>query len=299
MAFDADQLSKPFRKLRKELRRISKHPEVEQVHQLRTHARRVEAVIEAVEQDPDTNQRQLLGLLEWARKRAGKVRDMDVLISHVANMEVPEDEGDCQVGLLEYLSGKRLSNARKLHQMIQKNSVELRQRLKRCNAKVLKLLQKTKNGSMDKQKAAVVHALADALQISTDLAKTELLRNANLHEYRLGIKRLQYLLQLADQSHQDEQFIEQLKQVKDAIGEWHDWQVLSGIAGKLLKSHPSCKLVRTLKATTAEKLKQAVALATRMRERYLQPKRVLARAKSRRKLPLAESALTAASTLAA
>ena len=73
MSFDANQLSKAFRKLRKELRRISKHPEVEQVHQLRTHARRVEVVIEAVEQDPDTNQRQLLGLLEWARKRAGKV----------------------------------------------------------------------------------------------------------------------------------------------------------------------------------------------------------------------------------
>src|SRR5205085_12038083 len=121
-----------------------------------------------------------------ARKRAGKVRDMDVLISHVANMEVLVDESDCQIGLLEYLSGKRLRNARKLHQIIQKNSVELRQRLKRCNAKILKLLQKTKNGAMNKQKAAVVHALAGALQISSDLAKTELLRNANLHEYRLG-----------------------------------------------------------------------------------------------------------------
>ena len=299
MAFDTNQLSKPFRKLRKELRRVGKHPEAEQVHQLRTHARRVEAVIEAVEQNPDSNERELLRLLERIRKGAGKVRDMDVFIAQLAHLDLPSGEDNCQVELLEYLSGKRLRNARKLYRMVEENGPELRRRLKRCNSKILKLVEQAESSTVDEPNAATIHAVADALQVSADLAKAEILRNDSLHDYRLGVKRLQYVLQLADQSHKDEQFIEQLKQVKDSIGKWHDWQVLSGIAGKLLKAHHSCRLVRVIKATAAEKLEAAVDLAGRMREQYLQSKSSSRRGKARGKAPLAAAAVSAASTLVA
>lgn len=298
MAFDTNQLSKPFRKLRKELQRVDKHPEVEQVHQLRTHARRVEAVIEALVQNPDSNQRELLLLLERVRKGAGKVRDMDVFIAHLAHLDLPSGENDCQVELLEYLSGKRLRSARKLHRMVQESGPELRKRLKRCNNKILKVVE-AGNSAVDETNTATIHALADALQVSADLARAEILRDDSLHDYRLGVKRLQYVLQLADQSHKDEQFIEQLKQVKDSIGEWHDWQVLSGIAGKVLKAHHSCRLLRMIKATAAEKLEAAVDLASRMREQYLQSKSSPRRGKARGKPPLAPAAVSAASTLVA
>jgi len=278
---------------------MGKHPEVEQVHQLRTHARRVEAVIEAVEQSPDSNEHELLRLLERVRKGAGKVRDMDVFIAHVAHMDLPPGENNCQVELLEYLSGKRLRSARKLHRIVEENGSELRRRLKRCNARILKLVERAGNSAVDEPNGATIHALADALQVSADLARVEIPRNDRLHDYRLGVKRLQYVLQLADRSHKDEQFIEQLKQVKYSIGEWHDWQVLSGIAGKLLKAHHSCRLVRVIKATTAEKLEAAVDLAGRMRAQYLQPKSTPSRGKSRGKALLAVAALSAASALVA
>jgi CHAD domain-containing protein len=50
------------------------------------------------------------------------------------------------------------------------------------------------------------------------------LRKSNLYQYRLKVKELRNLLQLAEDADQ-QAFIDRLGEVKDAIGEWHDWEV--------------------------------------------------------------------------
>lgn len=45
------------------------------------------------------------------RKRAGKIRDMDVLTAHAASVELAHDENYCSVALLEYLGAQRLKHA--------------------------------------------------------------------------------------------------------------------------------------------------------------------------------------------
>jgi hypothetical protein len=58
--------------------------------------------------------------------------------------------------------------------------------------------------------------------------------------------------------------------VKDAIGEWHDWQELAGIARGTLGHGSGCQLVKKLERTVDQKYKNALALSENMRKKYLQ-----------------------------
>ena len=48
MPLNADEVGKPFRKLRKSLRKLGKRPTPEAVHELRTRSRQVEASLHAL-----------------------------------------------------------------------------------------------------------------------------------------------------------------------------------------------------------------------------------------------------------
>ncbi len=69
---------KPLRKLYKELKDFPADPSAEQVHELRTQARRLEAVVHTFSSDSDGEGQRLLKLMKPVRKAAGKVRDVDV-----------------------------------------------------------------------------------------------------------------------------------------------------------------------------------------------------------------------------
>ena len=57
------------------------------------------------------------------------------------------------------------------------------------------------------------------------------LNRNNLHPYRLKVKELRNVLQLSNRA-DDIEFVEKLGQVKDAIGDWHDWEELVRIPRK-------------------------------------------------------------------
>jgi CHAD domain-containing protein len=67
------------------------------------------------------------------------------------------------------------------------------------------------------------------LKLSIELATPATLNRTNLHAYRLKIKERRYVLEMADDPGNQE-FIDKLGEVKDAIGEWHDWEELIAIA---------------------------------------------------------------------
>lgn len=64
-------------------------------------------------------------------------------------------------------------------------------------------------------------------------------------------------------------FIDALGQVKDAIGEWHDWEELIAIAADRLDHGPACKLLHELKAVSARKYECALSLTNKMRRDFL------------------------------
>jgi hypothetical protein len=60
-----------------------------------------------------------------------------------------------------------------------------------------------------------------------------------------------------------------LGEVKDVIGEWHDWQELIATARDVLDHGPSCKLIKHMIGVSDFKFKRALVLTDQLREKYL------------------------------
>jgi CHAD domain-containing protein len=259
MALDLQEMEKPVRKLRKLLKKLPKQPSPKQVHAFRTNSRRLEATLEALDLDATRQGRRILKPLGRVRKRAGKVRDMDVLTGYVANLRQPDGEQECATELLEYLGAERQRYAKKLYSTAQKRRTRLRKQLKRGQKKFREL----------RADAEVANhsAPASVLQITTELNTPARLNHGNLHPFRLKVKELRNVLKLADRP--DEKLDDLLGQVKDSIGEWHDYEELVSIAEKVLDHGPECKLIRALKELTRNKFQAALARAERLRQQQL------------------------------
>jgi|SRR5581483_1130761 len=261
MAIDQQLIHKAIGRLRKFAKNVPKQPSPEDVHKVRTSARRLEAIFGALSLDSGTNEQRLIKLLRKVRRRAGKVRDLDVLTGHLNGVR-SNGESECEVQLLEFLGSERDRQAGKLHSLIGKRRAELRARLRKTDAKVDRLL-----GDGGQESAAL--ATARALLLSSQLDNPKRFNKGNLHPYRLKVKELRYVLQMAPSA--DSKFVEELGKVKDTIGEWHDWEELVAIANDVLGHRRNCKLIRQLKEISDSKYQQAVAVTEQMRREYLSP----------------------------
>ena len=294
MALNPKRVLKPARKLRKLLKNMPKQPTPEQVHDLRTNTRRFEAVLAAISPDSSRKQTRLLKDLSAIRKKAGKVRDMDVLTDYVVEVKV-DGEQDCRVQLLEHLGSARKKDAVKLHRAVVKHSARARSGLKSASGRLEKVIcADGKNDNCDPAEA-IAQATASALKLESKLFDPARLSRANLHPYRLKVKELHNVLRSSENS-ANRDFLQALNSVKDAIGEWHDWEQLLAIAKEAL-DHPNCKLVRELKSIAEHKYGEALAHAESMRKKYLYIER--SGNAARKKKPGSEPAWTATTSIAA
>ncbi len=256
MAFDLDRIQKDIRELREFLKRAPKQPTPEQIHSLRTHTRRFEASLQALSIDSMPNERQLLRNLAKLFVRAGKVRDLDVLTGYLAEMRMG-DENDCRVQLLEYLGAEHARNIQRLRSFAVKYGTMLRHRLKRTATYLERL------SAADC--AVPEDSMLSDIRLQREVAAPGRLTRNNLHSYRLKVKEWRYMLQVKNDP-ANRQLIEALGGMKDAIGEWHDWQKLLTLASEHLPHGPECKLVRLFQKTTDHELKHALSVANRGRK---------------------------------
>jgi CHAD domain-containing protein len=274
MAVDQQALEAPFRKLRKRLKKFPQEPLPDVVHKLRTRTRRVEAALETLAPNSRCDQRLLKGL-KRVRKRAGKVRDMDVLTAYLRDLNVSDSENDCIVLLTEHLGGTRSRQAVKLRKDIRKTSSKLRRDLRTCASEITRAVSNTGNRNSGQGPDPVTEAMSEAMRASAELAAPRLGRG-NLHEYRLTIKKLLNVLRMAREEQQDQKLVEELNRVKDSIGEWHDWQVLEQIAEQVIQ-HNRCKLQARLRATVRERYQKALSITNAVKARYFNEPRVTVR----------------------
>jgi CHAD domain-containing protein len=269
MALDADRIGKTSRKLRKLMKKAPKRPTPDQVHALRTNIRRLEAASETLGPKPSRRERRLLRDLRRIRKRAGKVRDMDVLTADAASLRLAQEQ-ECAVELLQYLGAKRYKHARRLHAALRQTGQDLGRRVKKFSKRLEKRIPKSDQDSSNGQPPAPTEAAAVAIRLSSELKMPPKLNRKNLHPYRLKVKELREVLRLAEKPANPE-LIDVLGEVKDAIGDWHDWEELVAIAARVLNHGASCKLFAKLKEISREKYDRALSLTTRMRKQFLRP----------------------------
>ncbi len=235
-----------FEKLERNLLKLASELKPESVHGFRTGARRVQTLLEELKSERNSNEKKLLKLLSRIRKRAGKVRDLDVQLSTLRSLKIPQ-EPRRKTLLLQNLIELRAEREKKLRKSLTKEMArEVRKRLKRA-AKDLK---------------------PDTLRDPLVVAREMMARVAHpqgppteeiLHQYRMVAKRARYAAEFAVKSPEVDQFIAQLKRAQDALGNWHDWLVLTQSAAKRLGDVHESPLVAVLRNVSGAKYRHAVA----------------------------------------
>jgi len=262
---DPDRVLKPVKKLRKLIDKMSGQPRPGKVHALRTNTRRLEAMFGALALDQYGFKKAVLKDLSRLRKRAGRVRDMDVLLGYASTVHV-KGEDECLVQLLEGLGRRRRKRAKSLSAEAKRLRPELRKGLDRTPAELNEFIRHCNAEHI------AANAAGTALKLASDLAAPRRLGRDTLHPYRLKVKELQNVLKLTDGGSNGE-FVNELGEVKDAIGEWHDWEELLPIARRMLDHGARCKLLSEIKSIAGRKYDHAVALTEALRKRHLKPAR--------------------------
>jgi CHAD domain-containing protein len=270
MSIDPNRVQKPVRKLRKLLKEMPSQPTQDQVHELHTNARRLKAMVESSSARMNRKTRRILKDVSRMRKRAGRVRDMDVLTAMAACLQPHAGEKACLVQLLEKLGAERREHAKSLHTIVAKRRKRVRNRLKKISHNLERTFEETGGSS----KRGSVEMAASALKLETGLGAPARLVRGNLHAYRLKVKELHDLLRTSQD--RDQQFVKVLAAVKDSIGEWHDWEELAGLVKETLDHGPRCGLLGQIKQVAEKKFEVAMDKTQAMRKRYIQrpaPKR--------------------------
>lgn len=252
MNVDTQKAIKPLRKLRKSLNDFPRTPSPEDVHDLRTHTRRLEAIVHALSPKSEAGAAMLLKLVKPVRKAAGKVRDMDVLLAKVFAL-TGEPAGEGLLRLAEHLAARRSRHAERLVRVVGRRRKQLR-----------KCLKQYVHGMEESGSEGALTTLAAPQILVTQLEHWPRLHEKNLHEFRIQAKELRYMLQLAPQA--DRQRLEALNETKDAAGEWHDWVALKAIADDLLDPESDAEFLKEIAAKTREKLRAGLSAANRLRK---------------------------------
>jgi CHAD domain-containing protein len=235
-----------FQKTERAVLKLALAQDAESVHTFRTTSRRLQTLLEQILTDRDRNQKKLVKLLERIRKRAGKVRDIDVQLAALRSLKVLQ-EPRRKTQLVHALIELRAKHEKRLGKMLTKETIrEIRKRLKRG----FKNLER--EGSRD--------AMVVARKMLSEVVRPPgPVTEDVLHQYRIAVKRARYAAEFAPKSTQAAQFITQLKRLQDAVGNWHDWLTLTQTASKQLGEVSQSSLVAALHNVTSGKFRHAVA----------------------------------------
>ncbi len=246
MSISPERCHSLFRKADRDLLKLASSQDPEPVHGFRTTARRVQTLLEEFVPDPSRNEKKLLKLLGRIRKRAGKVRDLDVQLAALRTLKIPQ-EPRRKTRLTHNLIELRAKHEKQLRKLLSKEEIrELRKRLKRTSKEIV----------LDSNIDPLQHARKMLAQVDRPAgAMTE----AVLHHYRILVKRARYVAELGPKSAEATAFIVQMKRLQDAIGDWHDWLSLTHTTSARLGHVQHSSLVAALRNITGGKFRRAAA----------------------------------------
>ena len=241
-----------FRRLCRQLSRLARKPAAESVHRFRTSSRRVEVLVADLAEKRNGNDKKLLKLLGRLRKKAGRVRDLDVQSAALRSLKIPQEPGR-KAQLTRALAEERAKREKKLAKALDKKTMaEVHKRLKRTTAS----LEIAKNADP----LSLARHKLDELEVDPGAVSEE-----TLHQFRIAGKRARYIAELAGKDAEATRLIELLKHMQDVIGDWHDWVQLAERAEKLFGGVQDSALVAALSNVARAKFRQAVHTLTETR----------------------------------
>lgn len=271
MAALLQRVEKPLRDLRKALKNLSKDPQPDEVHKLRTRARRVEAIVAAWPPAERHLSQRLIQSIKPLRKAAGAVRDMDVLTANVLKLPRKRDSGSL-ARLVENLGSARRAYANALLRVARRGGKTACRNLEGY----LKMVRSAFIGSEGDKTGLADGAPASpperalrsaAARLARKLSRWPQLDERNLHPFRIKVKELRSILQIFADS--DPGFAKALADASARIGNWHDWQHLKEIAENIPGEPLERALLGAIRRTARRKLTQALAAANALRATYL------------------------------
>lgn len=208
------------------------------VHRLRTTVRRIESLVGYANPDIGKKEERTLEKMADLRKRAGKLRDLDVLADLLGNLGNGSAAKD-RKALADALEKKRDQQAKRLVSALKKlHEAKFFGRLHRIAEQA-----GAPQGDKNRALAPLEEAKAQLAQMADDFGSGQTLKPSRLHEARLTLKRIRYLAELAEESAAQKDFIHKLKSTQDAIGNWHDWLELTERAEKRFSDRANSALV--------------------------------------------------------
>lgn len=253
---ERDPVVQLFQKVDRQLAKLASKPLAKNVHQFRTATRRLEAVLEEFVPVHGRNRRKLLKDLSQMRRRAGRVRDLDVHMAALRNLRVPQDASRKRQ-VLRVMSEKRVGREKKLQRALRPdNLAKLQKRLKRAVRNWQRIAQKP-------DPALVASTMLRQL-VSTPGPLTEKL----LHHYRINGKHVRYVAELAQGNSQADAIVAKLQRMQDSLGEWHDWLTLTVAARKIIGETPQSPLISALNNITRAKFRDAVQIVTETKTNF-------------------------------
>ncbi len=245
-------------------REVTANPKPGAVHRLRTTVRRLEALVSRSGKAQRRAERSLLKQLARIRRRAGKVRDLDIQIRTLASVKL-ESAAREKARVLRVF---KKSHAKRRRQLVlalaDETAAGLERRLQRMAGRLATDdRERATTAGEERDEREALNAALD--QFSGLVHAYGRLTEDNLHDFRTDAKRLRYLAETAGKSLEARSAVDQLKRIQDAIGDWHDWLTLTRTAAKVLKAPVKSPLLTIVR--------------TRTRARFLRALRITAEAK--------------------
>ena len=204
------------------------------VHGLRAGTRRLDALLRKVLEDHPgavglhRESKRAMKQLGKIRKMAGSVRDLDVQrelaeeikeeLSARKSEAVREDVAEEYEQLDGYLKRRRRRNADALRKGLTKCELKMERALERITEEI--------EGLTTASPSPLSTARGWTRRVGIE---GEQLNEGNLHEYRKKTKAARYVAEL-QKTPTAKRLAAELRGVQDAIGQWHDWELLSELA---------------------------------------------------------------------
>jgi CHAD domain-containing protein len=227
------------------------------VHRLRTTIRRFESLVSHTHPELTPKQEKTLDEVAELRKRAGKVRDLDIqtgLLGAIANGSTASDRR----AILETVKWKRNRQVKKLVSTVKEVETA------KFFARIRKIAEKASINIANDGTSPLATAQAELAELATKFDGRQSLKPRRLHQLRIELKRVRYTAELAEDSPQRDHFLAEMKAIQDAIGEWHDWEILVATAEKQFSDRVNCALLVEMRSLVTTKFSVAASAVTRL-----------------------------------